>query len=537
MRLFRELLRRSWRTLVVAAAAGMIGGAGMVAILLLIRMFLIQGGATQLAIGVFAGACLATFAARVGLQLLSVSLSRNAAADLTLRVSRRMLASPLEWLETVGRARLQSVLIRDLPAIAQGLNAVPTICASVPLLVACLVFLGISSVVVFSLVLAVVVLEFFVQALLLRRAQRQIDASFKQQDSLAAQVRRLLEGVKELKLHRPRREAFLADSLRGVVESEKRQGFSIQSQLTLSGSWGRLSMFVVLGIVLIALPKWNYIDRGSSFGYVIAIFIAMRPLETLKHQLPVLLRARNALRRLDRLCLDCESAPETEAIRPWPSDGWRRIELAGVSYRYPGEGGYRLGPLDVAFRRGEVVFLGGDNGSGKTTLVKLITGLYVPESGQIRVDGRPLPALHCETYRQLFSAVFSDSHPFPASLGCDASRSDETIRHWLSELRLDKLVSVEQGRLCFEARLSRGQKARLGLVAALIEDRSFYVLDNWDSSQDPDIKRLVSKRLLPELKSRGKTVLLVSHDDRFRHAADRVMRLEAGTLRQGAAEE
>lgn len=65
-----------------------------------------------------------------------------------------------------------------------------------------------------------------------------------------------------------------------------------------------------------------------------------------------------------------------------------------------------LGPIDLAFRRGELTFLVGGNGSGKTTLAKLLCGLYAPEGGEIRLNNEPVTDKTRDAYRQLFSLSF-----------------------------------------------------------------------------------------------------------------------------------
>jgi putative ATP-binding cassette transporter len=78
--------------------------------------------------------------------------------------------------------------------------------------------------------------------------------------------------------------------------------------------------------------------------------------------------------------------------------------------------------------------------------------------------------------------------------------------------------------------LSQGQRKRLALLTAYLEDRPFYVFDEWAADQDPTFKEVFYRQLLPGLKDAGKTVLVISHDDRYFHLADRVLRLESGKL-------
>ena len=78
--------------------------------------------------------------------------------------------------------------------------------------------------------------------------------------------------------------------------------------------------------------------------------------------------------------------------------------------------------------------------------------------------------------------------------------------------------------------LSTGQRKRLALVVAYLEDRPIYLFDEWASDQDPLFKDVFYTQLLPELKARGKTVLVITHDDKYFDAADRIIKLDYGRL-------
>jgi putative ATP-binding cassette transporter len=217
-------------------------------------------------------------------------------------------------------------------------------------------------------------------------------------------------------------------------------------------------------------------------------------------------------------------------VRP-PAE-WSRIELVGVTHRYYREhedATFQLGPIDLAFRPGEVVYLIGGNGSGKTTLAKLLLGLYTPESGVIRVDGVAIDDAGRDRYRELFSAVFADYHLFDSLHGAAGPGIDERARRHLERLGLERRVRVEAGTLHVDG-LSQGQRRRLALVAACLDDRPFYVFDEWAADQDPEFRRVFYTELIPELRARGKTVLVITHDDAYFALADRCLRMDFGRL-------
>ena len=200
------------------------------------------------------------------------------------------------------------------------------------------------------------------------------------------------------------------------------------------------------------------------------------------------------------------------------------------AYPFDSEGRrFVLGPLDLELRRGELVFVIGGNGSGKSTLMKVLTGMYGQEQGTIRLDGVAVTERNREWYRRHFSAVFTDFYLFDSLLGMDESDLDKRATRGLEELELDDKVQVSDGVFSTTA-LSQGQRKRLALLTAFLEDRPIYVLDEWAADQDPHYREIFYRHLLPDLKARGKAIVVISHDDRYYHLGDRIVKLEDGKL-------
>jgi putative pyoverdin transport system ATP-binding/permease protein len=137
--------------------------------------------------------------------------------------------------------------------------------------------------------------------------------------------------------------------------------------------------------------------------------------------------------------------------------------------------------------------------------------------------------LNRELYRQLFSTVFADFYLFDRFVGLRLADVDEQAKMYLERLQLTHKVVVQDGKLSTTA-LSQGQRKRLALLTAYLEDRPIYLFDEWAADQEPFFREVFYQQLLPELKQRGKTVLVVSHDDRYFHLADRLLKLEYGQI-------
>jgi putative pyoverdin transport system ATP-binding/permease protein len=305
-----------------------------------------------------------------------------------------------------------------------------------------------------------------------------------------------------------------------------RAGWSVY---TGAAAWGHSLFFVAAGVVAVFGPRLG-MGAGEVAGFGLVIFYLINPIDQIMTWVPIFARASVALRHIDGLGLP----PDPAAPPPPQNQPFEAIELVDVVYRYRSEDDddtFALGPLRLALRPGELVFVIGGNGSGKSTLAKLLVGLYAPEGGEVRLNGACVAERQADEYRQLFAVVFSDYFLFDDLLGLGAGDAVEA-RERLVALRLDRKVQIVDGRFSTTS-LSQGQRKRLALVAAYLEDRPVYVFDEWASDQDPVFRRVFYEQILPELKRRGKAVVVITHDESYYEAADRLVRLERGQLVDG----
>ena len=539
MKIIYFLLRYSPRLVVLAIIAGIASGASNTGLLALINAVLTGSTySTSTLAWAFVGLCVLVGVSRVVSEFLLTSLGQGALVHLRMQLSRKILSVPLRKLEELGAHRLMAALTDDVPNITGVVTTIPILCINVAVAVSCLVYLGWLSWGVLLLVLGCMVVGVVTYQLPVVRAMRHARLARESADALHNHLRALTDGVKELKLHSERREAFLTDSLQATSDALRRHNVNGFRIFTVAASWGQLLIFVVIGVLLFTLPLLWGADLRTMTGYTITILYMMTPLQVVMNSLPALGRANVALRKVEELGLELEAnATDRPAARPpEPERSWRKLELSNVTHVYRREGeesDFVLGPIDLAIRRGELVFVAGGNGSGKTTLAKLIVGLYIPEAGEIRLDGMSVNDENREQYRGLFSVVFSDFFLFDSLLGLGEPRLDERAGDYLARLQLSHKVQVKGGALS-STDLSQGQRKRLALLTAYLEDRPVYLFDEWAADQDPHFKETFYLHLLPDLKARGKTVIVISHDDKYYYVADRLLKLEDGKLSEAA---
>jgi putative pyoverdin transport system ATP-binding/permease protein len=536
MNLFRLLLSTSWLSVTLAVGAGLLGGICSAGLIALINYAIAhpQSSTLTLLMG-FLGLCLLLLGTMTYSLVALGRLVHGVTFRLRIQLIQRILACPLRHLEELGAPKLLAALTDDVEAISMASFLIANLCVAIAMLMACLLYLSWLSWQLSSIILVYMLVAVWGYNSLLKRGRYFFRKARNAQDQLFGHFRTVIEGTKELKLHANRRVDFLSQDLETTADSVQNYNVTATDIFAFTGSLGLVLMFLPIGIAVIVAPLWGNLPVSVLSGAALTLIFSLTPLRIILNSMPELVKASVALEKINSLGLSLSAQmteTETASIPLSSKAEGLSFELIDVTHTYKHERDsscFTLGPIDLAFNPGELVFIIGGNGSGKSTLVKLITGLYVPEDGSIRMNGSTITPDNRERYRQNFSAVFSDFYLFDRLLGLDQSDLDPQTQDYLVRLQLDHKVQVKDGVLSTTA-LSQGQRKRLALLTAYLEDRPIYVFDEWASDQDPVFKEIFYSQLLPELRNRGKTVLVISHDDRYFDCADRIVKLDYGKV-------
>jgi putative pyoverdin transport system ATP-binding/permease protein len=536
-RLVRFLLRGPKRTLLVLVATGLLSGICSAGLLAIINVLVHQTGGVPRALALlFAALAAAKIAAHGVSQLSLVYLVQDAVLDLGLNLCAQVTRTSLRTLEKTGPSHVLAVLTDDVSAVAWALQCVPGLTINGAVLVGGAAYLAWLSWPIFLGVVALMLVGALTYKALHDRAFRVIYAARESRASLFRHFRSLTEGIKELMMHRGRREAFLSEDVMQTALSLRHLNLVATRQYMIADGWTQFLFYGLIGAILLVFPNLFTLPAESLTGYVFTVLYMMSPLWAVIGTVPALIRGQVALEKIEGLGLGFESLEEAKEAET----GFHRqtlqtasLELKGVVFDYeedgPGDNTFVLGPVDFRLNPGELVFIVGGNGSGKSTFVKLLVGLYRQRRGDIRLGGTPIAESNRDWYRQHFSVVFSDFYLFEKFLGLDKKTLDVRAQMYLRYLALDQKVQVTEQRLS-TTDLSQGQRRRLALLTAYLEDRPFYVFDEWAADQDPQYKEVFYTELLPELRARGKGVAIITHDDRYFHLGDRIIKLDEGKI-------
>lgn len=212
------------------------------------------------------------------------------------------------------------------------------------------------------------------------------------------------------------------------------------------------------------------------------------------------------------------------------------LDIRDVSFTYPGQPRLFEG-LSLSVAKGELVGIVGPSGSGKSTLAKLCLGLYLPDSGSVRVGGHDLSE-ELEAARADSSYVPQSIHVFAATVGENVEygrpgASDEEVSGVIRESGLSEVVADMPEGLQTKVgergvNLSGGQRQRLALARALLRTPSLVVLDEATSALDNETEALVQKSI--ENLRRHAGVLVIAHRLTTVTGADRILVLDGGRV-------
>lgn len=469
-------------------------------------------------------------------QLLLVRFSQDTILDLSLSLCAKIVRAPLRRSEQRGANNILVTLTDDVSWVTWAIQCFPQLIMNMAVVLGCGVYLAWLSWATFLGVVGVTLVGALGYQWLCISARTVIHASREARAELFRHFRFLTDGLKELLMHRARRQEFVNQEVRKVADIYRRTNLEATRRQTLAEAWNQVSLYALIGLIVFLFPSLVTMSPDALTGYVVAVLYMMGPIRNIIGVIPTIERGQVALENIERLgvslgTISQDAQPTEMAVLEagtLPIVQWNDVVFS-YEKNTDAEMPFTLGPISIEMHSGELVFVIGGNGSGKSTFVKVLAGLYTPSQGTVALAGTMISEANREWYREHFSVVFSDFHLFNKLLGQSDPQAGKLALQYLRLLHMDQKVTMHD-RAFSTLDLSQGERKRLALVTAYLEDRPIYVFDEWAADQDPQYKEIFYETLLPDLRQRGKLVVVITHDDRYFHLGDQVIKLEDGKV-------
>ncbi|MBH5320330.1 cyclic peptide export ABC transporter [Paenibacillus sp. GSMTC-2017] len=442
----------------------------------------------------------------------------------------KILSTSYQKIEGVEEGKIPASLNNDTETISGFSNIVITGATSLVTLISCFVYMGMISFMGVLVAIGFIVLAAGIHYFVGLKANRLWEQMRDIQNVFFRFISDLTGGFKELSLNKNKRADFQQD-MQANCHSYREKRIGGDLKFANVNVIGELLFTFVIGAVVFLFPLlFSELKTNTMRNYVFVLLYMTGPVHGILGTIPNIFRVRISWNRINELSKELDSIQEAQkqvATSVEASDSMD-LKLKSVEYHYGNSEGekFAVGPIDCSFRSGQITFITGGNGSGKSTLAKLITGLYEPVHGGITINGQ---SIHMSELSGHFSAIFSDFYLFEKLYGVPYSSKQAEIAHYLNVLHLQDKVEIRDGSLNTR-KLSTGQRKRLALLISYLEDRPICLFDEWAADQDPEYRAFFYDTLLPELKQRGKCVIAITHDDRYFHTADQVIKMELGQV-------
>ena len=447
-----------------------------------------------------------------------------------IRISNKIRNSELLFLENIGTAEIQTRITNDTNLITQSACILISACESSIMLVFCLIYIAIISKVAFLITVISVFLA--VSNYIARRkdVEAELRITVQKESHFFELLSSLLKGFKEIKINQKKSDDYFNDVKRTADETEAikiRTGLRFVTGIMFS----EVFFYSLLAAIIFILPRLGLDFSDLLVRIVTAILFIMSPLEMIVSSIPLFLKSSMAVENIYALEDKIDKASKSVRHKDGIKRTFNEIVFNELVFYYADKEGaplFIVGPINLTIKQGEVIFIIGGNGSGKSTFLKLLTALYYPLSGAIYLDGAPLNQATYQSYRELYSIIFTEFHIFDRLYGIDVV-DKEKVKSLLKMMEIDHKTSYDDDQFS-NIHLSTGQRKRLALIIALMDDKPIYVFDEWAADQDPNFRKFFYENILEEMKRQGKTIIAASHDDKYFHVADRILKMEYGKI-------
>jgi cyclic peptide transporter len=365
-----------------------------------------------------------------------------------------------------------------------------------------------------------------------RRTQIYFEEARDTQNVFMSLLNGIIDGFKELSLQYNKKKEYKKEIGENVDEFRAKSSTAF-IKFVNAFLIGESLLIIVLGSVGYGIPRlFPEITPVTLMGFIMVLLYLIGPVNGILNAIPTITQLRVSWNRIQGFIKDIPAnmdPKDIEALDHSNPGSVEYIKAKGLMFTYDARNDserFVVGPMDFEAQKGQIVFVIGGNGSGKTTLAKILTGLYLPDEGSIKIDGKEINSNQLGEY---YSAVFGDYHLFERLYNVDVTGREAEIQEYLELLRLDEKVVLEDDRFS-TLDLSGGQRKRLALLQCYLEDRPIYLFDEVAADQDPGFRKFFYRELLKRMKEKGKIVIAITHDDHYFDVADKIVKMDMGKI-------
>lgn len=471
--------------------------------------------------------CVGILIMRTASQIILARVSVQLTSEIRKRIYYKIFNASIDVLEKVGSSKIITSLTTDVALIVAGANAAPPILINTVTIIGMLFYIWLINSSVFYFVIMALFFGIITYQVPMLISSKFYSKTRVSTEELQESFRAIVYGAKEFKLNNAKRNDFIDNKLLAIEAEIKSNKIKADTIAATTANYGDMISFFLIGCLSFVFLNYYQVSASELIAIIMIMLYMVGPVSSILFSIPVLIQANISYGKMDALF---SSLVDEECnLYPAITASWTELSLKNVSYSYDKVDGFSIGPINLTIKKGEITFIVGGNGSGKSTFSKIITLHYHPKSGDVFFDKIKIDKNNINGYRQSISSIYSDYYLFTSLYGIAGDKADLKVKVDALLVDLGLAEKVTFNNECFSTvKLSDGQRRRLALLVAFIEDKELYLFDEWAADQDPVFRDVYYTKILPELKERGKAVVAISHDERYFHVADKIIKFEEG---------
>ena len=462
----------------------------------------------------------------------ATKIIEKARKNITLRLCKKLLKIELHFIESTGQGELFERLKLDVKTVCDIATTVLKASQASILLFFCLAYIAWLSPIAMFITIVTIIIGVSVYLLQDKKVTDHLRKARASAVNITDRINDLLKGFKELKINR-KKSGDLTNHLEEISGDYKNQNIKVAFLQSTTYLTTQALIFILIAVVIFIIPQFVSLSSTVIFQFFASILFLIGPLEILVSSMQDITKANVALENINKLEKNLD-----ESIKLLKSDRdkletflFNNIEFVDICFQYKQthtDDTFKIGPVNMRINKGEILFIVGGNGTGKTTLLKILTGLYIPTSGTIKINDQPLLMENYQSYREMFTAILADFHIFKQLYGLE-NLDNQKLLDLLVSLYIDSKTHIENNQFT-SINLSTGQRKRLAYAVSYLENKQIFVFDEFGADQDPVFKKYFYFTLLPKLKQEGKTVIIATHDENYFSACDRIIKMDYGMI-------
>ncbi|OEU67375.1 MAG: hypothetical protein BBJ57_02530, partial [Desulfobacterales bacterium PC51MH44] len=320
-------------------------------------------------------------------------IAENIIKGVRVRIADKIRHSELLHVEDVGKSEFYTRLTLDTNLISQSALLIINACQSAIMLFFCLLYIATLSKLAFIIIIICLGAGISIYLYTETITAQELHEATEKETKFFSLLEHILDGFKEIKVNRKKSNNLFFFFKKLAKETEKlkiKTGLRFVLQIMFS----QVAFYLMIAMIIFVLPRLGEGYSELIIRIIAAILFIAGPVDMLVSSIPAFARANVAVEHIYELEEDLDKSRKAfnnmeDRIPARKIASFNQIKFENISFSYTDKDGmslFTVGPADLSIKAGEILFIIGGNGSGKSTFLKLLTGLYYPTSGTIKLD-------------------------------------------------------------------------------------------------------------------------------------------------------